>query len=78
MSIEDIKQLILINQVFPRPLSEDALKLIYYPKVTVWEEGNRVAHEAVESLIRDAVINGGSGDRGALETIFQCVYNKDL
>ena len=42
------------------------------------EVGNAAAHQADGVMIRDAVVNGGPEDLGALDVVFQFVYNKDL
>jgi hypothetical protein len=53
--------------------------MIYEVQTTVRLDGNDVAHEAEESLVRDAVIHGEPGpDVEVLENIFQCVFDKDL
>ena len=51
-----LQHFISSNNVFRRPLSHDAVAMIYQSKTTVRMAGNEVAHEAIQPLLEDAAM----------------------
>jgi len=79
MKLADVKNFIASNNIFPRPLVDQAVTMIYEVQTAVRLDGNHVAHSAEEDLVRDAVVHGEPGpDVVVLTNIFECVFDKDL
>jgi len=79
MKSDDIKDLIAEKRVFRRRLDDQAITMICEVHTPVRLEGNKVAHEAEQNLLRDAVVFGEPGpDVQVLKNIFQCVFDCDL
>jgi hypothetical protein len=73
---DDIRDLIVSKRVFRQRLDDQAITMICEGKVPVRLEGNKVAHEAEKSMLRDAILLGEPGpDVEVLENIFKCLFN---
>jgi len=75
---ENIKDLIVRNHIFRRRLDDQAIAMICDVHSPVRLEGNKVAHEAAQNLLRDAILFGEPGpDTEVLKNIFTCVFDSE-
>jgi len=77
-AIPDIRTYVTTNQIFSRPLNHDALDMIINPHGNIRLQGNIVAHQAGEDVVREAVEHAALGDIDVLKSIWQSVFDKDL
>jgi hypothetical protein len=76
MTPHDIRDLIVSMSVFQQRLDDQAINMICEVKVPVRLEGNKVAHEAEKSMLRDAILLGEPGpDVEILKNIFKCIFD---
>ena len=78
MTHDEIKDLIVGNRIFRRGLDDPAITMICDGQA-VRKEGNKVAHEAEQNMLHDAVLLGEQGpDVEVLKRIFSWVFDCDL
>jgi hypothetical protein len=74
-----VQQLTLLRGVFQWRLSEAGFNMIYDGQSAMRLDGNEVAHEADQVLVRDAVIHAKPGESEALmRNIYGCIFGEDL
>jgi len=75
----EVQQFIESRNIFPRPLTTEALDRVLAPKSNIRAAGNNVAHKSTKDLIKEAIEHADSPhDVHILSAIWESVYDQRL